>query len=157
MGSGNFGPGPAVSVPTPLRCIAIFIVNDRIDGGQTPGSPLTYSRVELLLFRVHEWWGIMIQESPLCYENTRDNESGYNGEDLASSVNTLSKITSSHDQLIHEDGRAFALIKCLIWTYFVSLIVLALWILMYWRQPPDAVDWSTNEGIYQPRLYVCMI
>ena len=96
----------------------------------------------------------MTQENPLCYENISDNESGNDGEDLASSVNTLCKTTSSRDQLVHEDGRALALIKCLIWTCFVSLIVLALWILMCWRQPPDAVDWSTNEGIYQPRLCV---
>ena len=99
----------------------------------------------------------MTQESPLCYENTIDNESGYHQEDRESSINTLCNTTSSRDQMVHEDGRALALIKCLIWTCFVSLIVLALWILMYWRQPPDAVDWSTNEGIYQPRLCVCMI
>ena len=37
------------------------------------------------LFRAHEWWGIMTQESPLCYENTIDNESGYHQEDRESS------------------------------------------------------------------------
>ena len=74
----------------------------------------------------------MIQERPLYYENMRDDVVDYNEVlDLASSVNTLSKTTSSRDQLVHEDGRALALIKCLIWTCFVSLIVLALWILMY--------------------------
>ena len=81
---------------------------------------------------VHEWMGIMIQERPLYYENMRDDVVDYNEElDLASSVNTLSKTTSSRDQLVHEDGGALALIKCLIWTCFVSLIVLELWILMY--------------------------
>ena len=60
------------------------------------------------------------------YENTRDSESGYNQEGLASSVNILYKIRSSRDQLVHEDDRALPLIKCLIWTCFVSLIVLML-------------------------------
>ena len=100
----------------------------------------------------------MIQARPLCYENTRGArwrpDIRISEEDLASYVNTLSKTTSLRDQLVHEDGRALGLIKCLIWTRFVSLIVLALWILMYWRQPPDVVDWSTNEGIYQPRQCV---
>ena len=41
---------------------------------------------------MHEWMGIMIQERPLYYENTRDDVIDYNGEDLASSVNTLYKI-----------------------------------------------------------------
>ena len=98
----------------------------------------------------------MTQERPVCFENTRDGESGYNQEDLASSVNILCEPTSSRDPLVRGNGRALALIKFLIWTCFVSLIVMALWILMYWRQPPDVVDLSTNKGIYQPRP-VCMI
>ena len=68
----------------------------------------------------------MTLETPLFYENTIDNESGYNQEDRESSINTLCKTTSSRDQLAHEDGRALASIKCVIWTCFVSLIVLAL-------------------------------
>ena len=92
-------------------------------------------------FWLHEWWGITTQESPLClwlcYENTREDKSGYNQEDRESSINTLCKTTSSRDQLAHEDGRALALIKCVIWTCFVSLIVMALWIPVSndWRQP----------------------
>ena len=68
----------------------------------------------------------MTQERLIYYENIRDSESGYNQEGLPSSVNILYKIRSSRDQLVHEDDHALPLIKCLIWTCFVSLIVLML-------------------------------
>ena len=121
------------------------------------GKPRVLPRYVLLScvvpgLRIREWWNIMTQENPICYENTSGNERDYNKEDREGSINTLCKTTSAHDRVVHENGCALALMKCLIWTCFVSLIVIALWILMYWRQPPDVVDLSTNKGIYQPRL-----
>ena len=37
--------------------------------------------------RVCKWWSIMTQERLIYHENMRDGESGYNQEDLASSLN----------------------------------------------------------------------
>ena len=89
----------------------------------------------------------MIQERPLCYENTGNDDSLCGRENLTSSVNILSHTASSRDPPAHEDGRALALIKYLIWICFVSLIVLALWIVFYWKQSPNVLDDSTNKGI----------
>ena len=63
---------------------------------------------------VREWWSIMTQENPICYENTSGNERDYNQEDLETSVNILCKTRLSRDPLVHEDDRALTLIKCLI-------------------------------------------
>ena len=94
----------------------------------------------------------MTQENPICYENTSGNERDYNQEDLETSVNILCKTRLSRDPLVHEDGRALTLIECLIQTCYVSLIVMALWILNVLRQC-SGVDLSTIKGgIYQPRL-----
>ena len=104
--------------------------------------------------------GVSWHRKSRCYENTSGNERDYNQEDLAISVNILYRVVLyrtvrtrlSRDPLVHEDGRALALMKCLIQTCYVSLIVMALWILNVLRQRSDVVDLSTIKGIYQPRL-----
>ena len=96
--------------------------------------------------------GVSCHRKSRCYENTSGNERDYNQEDLAISVNILYRVVLyrtrlSRDPLVHEDGRALALIKCLIQTCYVSLIVIALWILNVLRQRSDVVDLSTIKGI----------
>jgi len=119
-------------------------------------SSLYYTRGKLRVFPAFSAFAIytrtldeddMTYKGYLKYEKLDDDDSLYERGSLSDSEE-LSVCGSARWSSQNGNDWSFLFKKCVIWTYFISLIALNIWIVFYLKSSHFVVDINKTEGMY---------